>query len=63
MKSLTITGLDLWRDDSKGRIWGIGIDENSPYLNDPFNWNGQNLLGFALMEVRHKLKSIDVMFI
>ncbi len=38
------------------RIWGIGLDENSPHANDPFKWNGQNLLGFALMEVRDTLK-------
>lgn len=38
------------------RIWGIGLDENSPHVNDPFRWNGQNLLGFALMEVRDTLK-------
>jgi len=45
------------------RIWGIGLDENSPYTNDPIKWNGQNLLGFALMQLRDKLKSIDVMYI
>lgn len=38
------------------RIWGIGLDENSPHANDPFKWRGQNLLGFALMEVRDTLK-------
>lgn len=41
------------------RIWGIGLDENNPHANDPFKWNGQNLLGFALMEVRDKLKRND----
>lgn len=41
------------------RIWGFGLDENSPHANDPFKWNGQNLLGFALMEVRDKLRRND----
>lgn len=41
------------------RIWGIGLNENSPHVNDPFRWNGQNLLGFALMEVRDTLKCND----
>lgn len=42
------------------RIWGIGLDEKSASANDPFKWNGKNLLGFALMKVRDKLKRNDV---
>ena len=33
-------------------IWGIGLAQDSEYSNEPDNWRGQNLLGFALMEVR-----------
>ena len=33
-------------------IWGIGLDKNSPYANNPAAWRGLNLLGFALMQVR-----------
>ena len=36
-------------------IWGIRISANSPEAQDPFKWHGQNLLGFALMEVRDGL--------
>ncbi|MBX3253823.1 MAG: NADAR family protein [Chitinophagaceae bacterium] len=36
-------------------IWGIGIKD---YETDPFKWQGTNLLGFALMEVRDILKEI-----
>ena len=36
-------------------IWGVGIDGTNPQINNPFFWKGQNLLGFALMEVRNKL--------
>lgn len=39
-------------------IWGIGLaEENSKSLN-PVEWRGQNLLGFALMEVRDELNKI-----
>ena len=37
------------------KIWGIGLTERSPLVIDPSKWRGQNLLGFALMEVRDKL--------
>lgn len=36
----------------RDRIWGIGMGKNNPDARDPRNWRGQNLLGFALMEVR-----------
>ncbi|MDC9596511.1 NADAR family protein [Xenorhabdus anantnagensis] len=38
------------------RIWGIGLAENSININNPLTWDGLNLLGFALMAVRDKLK-------
>ena len=38
------------------RIWGIGCDETTA-LDDESNWNGQNLLGKALDEVRDKIKT------
>src|SRR6266545_3989606 len=34
------------------RIWGIGMGPNNPAALRPSAWRGQNLLGFALMEVR-----------
>jgi hypothetical protein len=37
-------------------IWGIGMlatDENS---ENPVKWKGENLLGYALMEVRDLLR-------
>jgi hypothetical protein len=34
------------------KIWGIGLGKNNPNIEDPNTWRGQNLLGFALMEVR-----------
>lgn len=37
-------------------IWGIGLEESHPDAVDPLRWPGQNLLGFALMEVRRLLQ-------
>ena len=36
-------------------IWGIGMKEADEGIEDPNNWKGTNLLGFALMEVRDML--------
>jgi ribA/ribD-fused uncharacterized protein len=36
------------------KIWGIG---SKAHETDPFKWKDTNLLGFALMEVRDKLKN------
>ena len=35
--------------------WGIGMAADDPRANDPRQWQGQNLLGFALMVVRDAL--------
>jgi ribA/ribD-fused uncharacterized protein len=40
------------------RIWGIGLGASNPRANDPANWLGTNLLGFALMDVREALARI-----
>ena len=37
------------------QIWGIGLTQNAPNVEDPSTWLGDNLLGFALMEVRDAL--------
>lgn len=39
-------------------IWGIGMAANDPSVLDPKRWKGENLLGYALMEVRDKLKRL-----
>lgn len=38
------------------KLWGIGLSENSSGVDNPLNWQGRNFLGFALMEVREKLR-------
>lgn len=39
-------------------IWGIGLAEEDPQARDISSWKGQNLLGFALMEVRDELRKL-----
>ena len=39
------------------KIWGIGMKEGTPGIENPSNWKGENLLGFALMEVRDELRN------
>ena len=41
----------------RDRIWGIGMGKRNPDATDPRKWRGQNLLGFALMEVRTTLRA------
>lgn len=35
-------------------IWGIGLARDDERIHDPNQWQGLNLLGFALMEVRRE---------
>lgn len=37
-------------------IWGIGMAEGASNINDPTQWKGLNLLGYALMEARDRLR-------
>ncbi len=39
------------------RIWGIGMREMDERARDPATWQGPNLLGFALMDVREQLSA------
>jgi len=38
-------------------IWGIGLAADDPRAEKPQQWKGLNLLGFALMEVRERLRA------
>jgi ribA/ribD-fused uncharacterized protein len=37
-------------------IWGIGLSIEARCIEDPRTWRGENLLGFALMEARDRLR-------
>ncbi len=37
------------------RVWGIGLAADDSRVGQPSQWEGLNLLGFALMEVRERL--------
>lgn len=39
-------------------VWGIGLAEDHADALNPAAWRGENLLGFALMEVRDALNNI-----
>jgi len=40
------------------RIWGIGLAADDDRAENPKHWNGLNLLGFALMEARDRLREV-----
>lgn len=37
-------------------IWGVGLSADDKSIGNPNHWDGLNLLGFALMEVRDIIK-------
>ena len=54
---LKATGNDILAECAvKDRIWGIGLSMKDPDRLNRDKWNGQNLLGYALMMVRERLQ-------
>ena len=41
----------------RDQIWGAGLAADDERAKSPERWPGFNLLGFALMEVRHRLRA------
>lgn len=38
------------------KVWGVGLREDDPLILDESNWQGLNLLGQVLMDVRAQLR-------
>ena len=56
MEQLKATGSAVLAECAvKDRIWGIGLSMHDPNRLDRAKWQGQNLLGYALMMVRGRL--------
>ena len=52
---LSTCGIVLVEASPVDSIWGIGLIADDERAKDPMMWQGENLLGFALMDVREKL--------
>lgn len=40
------------------KVWGIKMKYDDENIENPFFWKGENLLGFALMQVRDEIKRV-----
>lgn len=40
------------------KVWGIKMSADDENVNNPTKWKGENLLGFALMEVRGEIRRV-----
>lgn len=41
----------------RDRVWGIGLGRENPLVREPMKWRGRNLLGFALVRARERLRT------
>ena len=59
-KCLLDTGNALIAEASpRDQIWGIGLHIKDPRSAYPCEWNGSNILGWALMQTREIIKVLD----
>lgn len=40
------------------KVWGIGMSKDDEHAKNPLKWKGENLLGFALTEVREEIRRV-----
>lgn len=50
-------GLEFVEASPYDRIWGIGLAQDDPAIDDKINWKGRNLLGQVITEVRKRILS------
>ena len=56
MASLLSTGDRILVEASPyDKIWGIGMAEDAPGIDNPANWKGLNLLGWCITSVRKQI--------
>lgn len=56
---LLSTGDDILVEASPlDAVWGIRMGKTNEHAQEPLKWKGQNLLGFALMEVRDEIRRV-----
>jgi ribA/ribD-fused uncharacterized protein len=48
-------GYELVEASPYDRIWGVGLGEDNPEILDKKNWQGENLLGKAIMQARDEI--------
>ena len=55
---LLATGGKLMAEATRNdRVWGIGLDRGRPEIATPAQWRGSNVLGWALMQARARLRA------